>query len=197
MHCYKVTLKGDQSKLTLQHVYLSWVQVSLFAFHGLGSILYSSLDKTTPPEHSATMQQSARRNCNGIAICLSRLGVAVCNFPPQTRKVVLWCGSSLEDWMQDARVPLQRLQSMYTEMILLMRKLYQECRLVHGDLSEYNILVDQVACSCLIYLLSPSLKTPSIALQNVPYNIATFMGSELFLAVLYLSDFHSILNCCT
>lgn len=106
------------------------------------------------------------------------------------------CGSSLEDWMQDARVPLQRLQSMYTEMILLMRKLYQECRLVHGDLSEYNILVDQVPCSCLIHLLSPSLKTPSVALQNVPYIIATFMGSELFLAVLCLSEFHSNLTCC-
>ena len=72
--------------------------------------------------------------------------------------------------MQDARVPLQRLQSMYTEMILLMRKLYQECRLVHGDLSEYNILVDQVPCSCLIHLLSPSL-TPILALQNVLYII--------------------------
>ena len=42
-------------------------------------------------------------------------------------------------------MPLPRLQSMYTEMVLLIRKLYQECRLVHGDLSEYNILVDDVS----------------------------------------------------
>ena len=47
--------------------------------------------------------------------------------------------------VQDAKMPTARLQSMYTEMVLLMRKLYQECRLVHGDLSEYNILVDDVS----------------------------------------------------
>lgn len=47
--------------------------------------------------------------------------------------------------LQDAKMPLPRLQSMYTEMVLLIRKLYQECRLVHGDLSEYNILVNDVS----------------------------------------------------
>lgn len=38
----------------------------------------------------------------------------------------------------------ERRESMYIEMLLLMRKLYQECRLVHADLSEYNILVHEV-----------------------------------------------------
>lgn len=46
--------------------------------------------------------------------------------------------------LQDANIPLQQLRSMYTDMVLLIRTLYQECRLVHADLSEYNILVHEV-----------------------------------------------------
>jgi serine/threonine-protein kinase RIO1 len=33
----------------------------------------------------------------------------------------------------------------YTEMVMIIRKLYQDCRLVHGDLSEYNILFHEVS----------------------------------------------------
>jgi len=29
---------------------------------------------------------------------------------------------------------------LYEECVIMMRNLYQECRLVHGDLSEYNLL---------------------------------------------------------
>ena len=46
-------------------------------------------------------------------------------------------------WRQDARAPLAQLQVFYTQLVLLVRQLYQECRLVHADLSEYNILVHQ------------------------------------------------------
>jgi hypothetical protein len=46
--------------------------------------------------------------------------------------------------MQDAGLPLQRLCSAYGELLVLLRRLYQDCRLVHADLSEYNILVHQV-----------------------------------------------------
>ena len=44
---------------------------------------------------------------------------------------------------QDARAPLGQLQGFYTQLVLLVRRLFQECRLVHADLSEYNILVNQ------------------------------------------------------
>jgi serine/threonine-protein kinase RIO1 len=46
---------------------------------------------------------------------------------------------------QDAGLPLQRLCSAYGELVVLLRRLYQDCRLVHADLSEYNILVHQVS----------------------------------------------------
>jgi len=29
---------------------------------------------------------------------------------------------------------------LYEESVMMMRNLYQECKLVHGDLSEYNLL---------------------------------------------------------
>ncbi|KAI8467991.1 MAG: RIO kinase [Monoraphidium minutum] len=43
--------------------------------------------------------------------------------------------------LKDANLPLQRLCSAYGEMVSILRTLYQRCRLVHADLSEYNILV--------------------------------------------------------
>ena len=50
------------------------------------------------------------------------------------------------DGLQDAQLSLQQLSDHYLELVLLMRKMYQECRLIHADLSEYNVLVHQVCC---------------------------------------------------
>jgi RIO kinase 1 len=46
--------------------------------------------------------------------------------------------------LRDADLPGPRLREAYTELILIVRTLYQTCRLVHADLSEYNILVHKV-----------------------------------------------------
>jgi len=43
--------------------------------------------------------------------------------------------------LRDAGLPPARLRQAYTEMVHIVRNLYQRCRLVHADLSEYNILV--------------------------------------------------------
>lgn len=54
--------------------------------------------------------------------------------------------------LRDADLPLPRLRAAYTEMVCVVRALYQKCRLVHADLSEYNILYHKVrgcAPACL------------------------------------------------
>ena len=58
------------------------------------------------------------------------------------------CGNMLDImWVmqQDADLSPNRLRMAYTEMVMIIRKLYQDCRLVHGDLSEYNILFHEVS----------------------------------------------------
>lgn len=42
--------------------------------------------------------------------------------------------------LKDAALSLDKLRECYVEIIMVMRTLYQKCKLVHGDLSEYNIL---------------------------------------------------------
>lgn len=46
--------------------------------------------------------------------------------------------------LRDAGIPHDKFRSLYTEMVVIVRTLYQSCKLVHADLSEYNILYHKV-----------------------------------------------------
>lgn len=41
---------------------------------------------------------------------------------------------------QDADIPASRMRALYTQLVRDVRTMFQRCRLVHADLSEYNIL---------------------------------------------------------
>lgn len=42
--------------------------------------------------------------------------------------------------LKDAEIPASAFPALYVELLLTTRRLYHECKLVHADLSEYNIL---------------------------------------------------------
>lgn len=51
--------------------------------------------------------------------------------------------------LKDAGLPPARMRQAYTEMVVMIRQLYQKCRLVHADLSEYNVLVHNNELYCI------------------------------------------------
>jgi len=42
--------------------------------------------------------------------------------------------------LKDAEIPFYDWPRVYRDTVIMVRKLYQDCKLVHGDLSEYNML---------------------------------------------------------
>ncbi|KAF8309699.1 RIO1 family-domain-containing protein [Cantharellus anzutake] len=42
--------------------------------------------------------------------------------------------------LKDAHVPAGDAEALYVELVIIVRRLYHSCRLVHADLSEYNLL---------------------------------------------------------
>ena len=42
--------------------------------------------------------------------------------------------------LKDAEFPEEQAKGLYLDCVIMVRRLYQDCHLVHGDLSEYNLL---------------------------------------------------------
>ncbi|KAL6304334.1 RIO1 family-domain-containing protein [Sparassis latifolia] len=79
---------------------------------------------------------------------LKRLRTAgiCCPEPVEVRENVLVMGfvGDKEGWasprLKDAEIPAAIIPDLYVELLLMVRKIYLECKLVHADLSEYNVL---------------------------------------------------------
>nr|CCA20022.1 Rio kinase putative [Albugo laibachii Nc14] len=51
--------------------------------------------------------------------------------------------------LKDARLSLDEYRECYLSCVKIMRRMFQQCRLVHGDLSEYNLLYYR---NCLFFI---------------------------------------------
>ncbi|TFY54144.1 hypothetical protein EVJ58_g9030 [Rhodofomes roseus] len=69
-----------------------------------------------------------------------------CPEPVEVRENVLVMGfvGDREGWasprLKDAEIPESVIPDLYVELLVMTRKMFLECKLVHADLSEYNIL---------------------------------------------------------
>lgn len=62
--------------------------------------------------------------------------------------------------LKDAALSEDKLRESYLEVVIMMRTLYQKCKLVHGDLSEYNILYHEGHLYCIDVSQSVDLDHP-------------------------------------
>ena len=64
------------------------------------------------------------------------------------------CIDSAAPRLKDAKLSIVQLEESYAQCVMLMRTMFHKCRLVHADLSEYNILyADTVSEYCALLLL--------------------------------------------
>ncbi|OCH91220.1 RIO1-domain-containing protein [Obba rivulosa] len=92
-----------------------------------------------------------------------------CPEPIEVRENVLVMSflGDKEGWasprLKDAEIPAAALPSLYIELLSMVRKMFLECKLVHADLSEYNILyhVDQPASTKPSAESTPANTVPS------------------------------------
>lgn len=75
-----------------------------------------------------------------------RLAKILCPEPLMLRSHVLLMGfvGDKSGWaaprLKDAKFNDEKAREIYLQIVKIMRKMYQQCKLVHGDLSEYNLL---------------------------------------------------------
>jgi hypothetical protein len=81
--------------------------------------------------------------------------------------------------VQDAGLPLAKLCTAYQQLVRIVRQLFQVCRLVHADLSEYNILVHKVRKACDYPMAGEPMLTSSLQQHIVAEasRLAVFVGA--------------------
>lgn len=95
--------------------------------------------------------------------------------------------------LKDAELTSQQAETAYWQLVSVIRQLYQNCRLVHADLSEYNILYFRESCFLIDVSQSVENAHPSSLdfLRSDCSNVNSFFRSRgcLTLSLRELFDF--------
>ncbi|KAG9126639.1 protein kinase rio1 [Ceratobasidium sp. 392] len=110
-----------------------------------------------------------------------------CPEPIEVRENVLVMGflGDKNGWaaprLKDASVDPAALPSLYVELVIIMRRLYHVCKLVHADLSEYNILYHNAHLYIIDVSQSVEHDHPSAFdfLRNDIRNVEAFFGGAV------------------
>ncbi|KAG8745840.1 protein kinase rio1 [Ceratobasidium sp. 414] len=110
-----------------------------------------------------------------------------CPEPIEVRENVLVMGflGDKDGWaaprLKDALIEPTSLPSLYTELLIIMRRLYHVCKLVHADLSEYNILYHNAHLYIIDVSQSVEHDHPSALdfLRTDIRNVEAFFGGQV------------------
>ncbi|KAG9099228.1 protein kinase rio1 [Ceratobasidium sp. 370] len=110
-----------------------------------------------------------------------------CPEPIEVRENVLVMGfvGDNDGWaaprLKDALIEPTGLPSLYTELLIIIRRLYHVCKLVHADLSEYNILYHNAHLYIIDVSQSVEHDHPSAFdfLRNDIRNVEAFFGGQV------------------
>jgi RIO kinase 1 len=80
--------------------------------------------------------------------------------------------------MKEAVLSTNKWRELYVQCIRMMRTMYQQCRLVHGDLSEYNIL----------YVLHARTHAPLSSVHSVRHSQRVPRDDRYYKSELYFID---------
>eukprot|EP00850_Spirogloea_muscicola_P023327 SM000347S13001 [mRNA] locus=s347:84839:88882:- [translate_table: standard] len=138
---YAVSNKGEQQEMAIKVYKTSilvfkdrerYVQGDFRFRHGYSKHNPRKMVKTWAEKEFRNLLRLKAAGINCPTPILLRLHVLVMSF--------IGAGGWAAPRLKDANLTNAQLRAAYMELLVQMRILFQRCRLVHGDLSEYNIL---------------------------------------------------------